>query len=363
MACGGPLSYTGAMLTAATILNDPIGAYPAATVACFDPTTGDLPRRQLDAPRTREFLERLEAAGADALLIGASTGQGHLRTAEELETWLSIADKAALKQATLIALLRPEDGQAVNEHLLDVLVTLGYPVVFFRPGTDLPPDASDAAVVDSLRPLVEAAAQRQLAVGLYSIPDVSGVRLSADAAAQLVQGPGGENIVAAKITEANYERSTLEYLRHPALQRLKIVQGWDPFIARALEDGPRHDSQGRQRCGITSGPMSFAVYQYAHLLAAARRGLWSEVTTALEAVTVLFQAMQDDPGKFADLQRAKYLMGLGHPITSEVSREAVERVLEALRALPRAEDRRRLARSLDLMGDGPHHLELQAIHS
>ena len=52
--------------TATELLADPIGSYPAATVACFDPTIGDLPRRKLDVPRTKRFLEALAAAGAPA---------------------------------------------------------------------------------------------------------------------------------------------------------------------------------------------------------------------------------------------------------------------------------------------------------
>jgi len=31
-------------LTSAELIADPIGRYPHATVACFDPTRGDLPR-------------------------------------------------------------------------------------------------------------------------------------------------------------------------------------------------------------------------------------------------------------------------------------------------------------------------------
>jgi hypothetical protein len=68
--------------------------------------------------------------------------------------------------------------------------------------------------------------------------------------------------------------------------------------------------------------------------------------------------MQDDPRKFADLQRAKFLMGLGQPMTGTVSNEQVERVFAALERLPRAEDRVRLAKSLDLLGDGPFHQRL-----
>ena len=38
----------------AELVDDPIGRYPAATVACFDPTRGELPRRVLDEHRTVE---------------------------------------------------------------------------------------------------------------------------------------------------------------------------------------------------------------------------------------------------------------------------------------------------------------------
>ena len=43
---------------------------------------------------------------------------------------------------------------------------------------------------------------------------------------------------------------------------------------------------------------------------------------AQAAVTALFQSMQDDPAKFADLQRAKYIMGLGQSLTGEVTSRA-----------------------------------------
>jgi hypothetical protein len=107
--------------------------------------------------------------------------------------------------------------------------------------------------------------------------------------------------------------------------------------------------------------MSFAVHQYQHIFAAAASGDWDEVSSAQLAVTALFAAMQDDPTKFADLQRAKFVMGLGQPLQGEVQPAQVERLLTALRSLPRATDRARLARSLDLMGDGPLHAELAAL--
>ncbi|MGD8430312.1 MAG: hypothetical protein PVH31_07875, partial [Ectothiorhodospiraceae bacterium] len=248
--------------TSAQLVEDPIGRFPHATVACFDPTCGELPRRRLDEPRTVAYLERLAAAGAGGLLIASSTGQGHLRTVEELGAWFQCAARASVSEAVRMALLRPEDGEVVNRRLLDRLQELGYPVVFFRPGTNLPSDASDESVVDSLVPLVSAAAERGLAVGLYSIPDVSGLPLTPAASAMLLDSSGGDHIVAIKVTERDYSASTERFLAHPKLRRLKIVQGWDPHLARALRDGPRFDERGRPRAGITSGVMAFAVLQY-----------------------------------------------------------------------------------------------------
>jgi dihydrodipicolinate synthase/N-acetylneuraminate lyase len=328
--------------------------YPIATVACFDPTCGDLPRRQLDSGRLQQFLEKLAQAGAPAVLIAASTGHGHLRTVAELDEFFHAAAQANLQGAQLMALLRPEDGLQANSALLRKLKQLKYEIVFFRPGTDLQPDSTDAQVVANLQPLVVQAANLNLRVGLYSIPDVSGLPLSPEAVAELVGGEAGQAIVAVKVTEADYETSTARFLAHPRLRHLKIVQGWDPFLARALREG-------KQRCGVTSGPMSFAIFQYLHILDAAAREDWQEVAIAQDAVTRLFASMQDDPSRFADLQRAKYIMGLGHPLCGEVTSEQVQAVFDALESLPRAADRARLSKSLDLMGDGPFHQRLVAI--
>jgi dihydrodipicolinate synthase/N-acetylneuraminate lyase len=344
--------------TAAFLLADPIGRYPAATVACFDPTTGDLPRRRLNHSRHITFLERLAAAGAPAALIAASTGQGHLRTPRELEEWFESAGQANLGAMVKMALLRPEDGVEANRRILRLLADLGYPVVFVRPGTDLRPNASAETVAANLKPIVAEAAQLGLAVGLYSIPDVSGLPLTCDAAALVLDGPGGDHVVAIKVTEVDYNASTRCFLNDTRLAHVKIVQGWDTHLAQALNDGPKYDVQGRQRCGVTSGPMSFAVHQYLHILRSAEQQDWTEVALAQEAVTALFVSMQDNPRRFADLQRAKFIMGLGHPVTAEVTLDQAERVLTALRSLPRQDDRARLARSLDLMNDGPFHAEL-----
>lgn len=348
-------------MTSVKILEDPVGRHPHATVACFDPTRGELPRRELDELRTVAFLERLAALDVPGVLIASSTGQGQLRTVDELEAWFRCAARADLGDTVPMGLLRPEDGMDACARLLDVLVECGYPVVFFRPGTGLSGDAADEEVASSLRPLVTAAADRGLAVGLYSIPDVSGLPLTPGAAARLVESAGGDHIVAVKVTEADYERSTARFLAHPALERLKVVQGWDPHMVRALRDGPRFDPRGRQRAGVTSGVMSLAVHQYLHILDNVERGDWDEVDRAQAAVTSLFSAMQDDPAHFADLQRAKYVMGLGHPLTGTVEPAQAERLLEALESLPRDADRRRLASSLDLMGEGPFHRRLARV--
>jgi hypothetical protein len=160
-----------------------------------------------------------------------------------------------------------------------------------------------------------------------------------------------------KVTEANYQQSTLQFLEDPQLAHLKIVQGWDPHLAVALQDGRKFDAAGRQRCGVTSGAMSFALFQYFHMFDCAGRD-WPELNAAQHAVSQLFAAMQDDPAKFANLQIAKFIMGLGEPLTATVTDAQVERVFTALESLPRDDDRRRIARSLDLLGDGPYHERL-----
>jgi dihydrodipicolinate synthase/N-acetylneuraminate lyase len=353
-----------------SLIQDPIGNYPAATVACFDPTTGDLPRRKLDHAATHEFLRKLIVAGAplrqrfsacQALLIGASTGQAHLRTPQELAEWFQVAAAGDWDNVVKVALLRPEDGVEENKRLLDLLAQLGYAVVFARPGNNLGSNPSDEQIAANMRPIVAGAAKRGLAVGLYSISDVSGCAMSPDVAADLVAGQGGDNIVAIKVTEASYENSTLRFLDDPRLAHLKIVQGWDPHLARALQDGPRHDITRRQRCGFTSGPMSFAIANYLHILEDSSKGDWAAVERHQAVVSHVFAAMQDDPGKFADLQRAKVIMGLGQPLTREVNGEQIERVFAALTQVPASRERVALLQSFDLMQAGPYHDRLQSL--
>jgi hypothetical protein len=104
--------------------------------------------------------------------------------------------------------------------------------------------------------------------------------------------------------------------------------------------------------------MSLAVYQYLHILDATANEEWDEVAQAQRSADAIFCSMQDDPHHFADLQRAKYIMGLGHPLIARVSDQQVECVFNALENLSRNADRQRMARSLDLMQDGPFHARL-----
>ena len=326
--------------------------YPQSTVACFDATNGELPRRKFDAALNNRFLEKLAEAGAEALLIAASTGHGHLRTVEELNEWFLSTNDASIDSVVKMALLRPEDGMAANSKLAKTLAGSGFDVGFVRPGNDLSPGATDREVADNMLPSIKAIADEGLAVGVYSIPDVSGLPLRPDAVAMVLDEC--EAIVAIKVTESNYQQSTKRFLDDNRLGELKIVQGWDPFLANALQDDPI-------RCGVTSGPMSFAIFQYLHILKAAKNQEWLEVELAQRAVTQLFESMQDDPTKFADLQRAKAIMGLGQPILGEVTQPQIERVFDALGKVDRVDDRRRLADSLNLMGNGPFADRLKGI--
>jgi len=142
----------------------------------------------------------------------------------------------------------------------------GFDVGFIRVGTNLPKGATDKQVAANMRPLVQMIGDAGMAVGCYSISNVSGNRLSANALAMLVKGKGGDKIAAVKLTELSYETSTLECLKHKDLKHLKIVQGWDAYISRAFMDGPKYDAKGRQRVGITSGIMAYCQYQYKHML-------------------------------------------------------------------------------------------------
>lgn len=340
----------------ARLLDDPIRNYPSATVACFDATTGALPRRSLAGDLLIRYLQSLAQEGAPALLIGASTGQGHLRTLDELREWFQVAAQAETGSAVRVALLRPEDGKETARPLMTKLAEWGYHVAMIRPATGLNATTSLQEIVEGIRPWMEAAAEAGLAVGLYSISNVSGAPLTPEAVARLMNSPGGDRIVAVKVTEENYESSTGAFLHDRRFARLKIVQGWDPHIGRALREG--YDPVTKtQRCGITSGCMSFSIKQFMHMMNSATACDWVEVDQSIKAVATLFAAMQDDPTRFANLQRAKWIMGLGGPLTSEVTSEQTARVLSAIRGLAREPDRQRIVQSLRLLGESPFDSE------
>ena len=65
----------------------------------------------------------------------------------------------------------------------------------------------------------------------------------------------------------------------------------------------------------------------------------------------MMRSMQDDPTKIADLQRAKFVMGLGHPINRKIEPAQAKRILTALAALPRKQDQKRIIKGLNLLGD------------
>ena len=107
--------------------------------------------------------------------------------------------------------------------------------------------------------------------------------------------------------------------------------------------------------------MSFAITAYVEILQASKTGDWGKVASIQNDVTKVFASMQDDPGKFADLQRAKFIMGLGHPITREISQDQIERVFAALETLPKSAGKACLAESLKIMSNCPYEARLNEI--
>jgi hypothetical protein len=99
------------------------------------------------------------------------------------------------------------------------------------------------------------------------------------------------------------------------------------------------------------------------IVRASKAGDWARVAAIQQVVTTVFASMQDDPGKFADLQRAKVIMGLGQPITRDVTEEQIERVFTALAGLPKSDETIMLIKSLNLMQDGPYYARLNALEN
>jgi len=317
------------------LISDPIHTVPAWTVAAFDPTEGDLPRRNLHVARMGQYLNRLAEAGAKGVLLAASTGWGHARNFEEHRETLLKAGKIELDGCLKQALFRIEDPLDQNQALLKEVAELDYGIVWTRRGSELPETASDDEVAEHMLPLVKAAAEQGLPVGIYSISTVDGAPLTVGASKALLQKLGdlAKMVVAVKITEPDFVGSTLTYLKDEAFVDKKIVQGWDAFYADAMKAGMR-SSDGVQQCGATSGAAACMVHAYAAMHQAAKDQEWERLATLQEVLSEVFYSMQGaDPSKFPDLQIAKWVMGLGHPLTETRSENEAEPLLTKLQDL------------------------------
>lgn len=339
------------------LINNPVHNVPAWTVALLDPTKGNLPRRQVDAEGTIRYSEAIAREGAAGVLYAASTGWGHVRTKEEHRRTLEIGGQAALNETVKQALLRIEDPIDFNRRLIHDTAVWGYGIVWTRRGTHLPKNASDRDVAGALFPFARAAVDHEMPFGVYSISTVDGAPLRASSAALLIKQLGKEAskfLVAIKITESDFETSTQQYLDHPSMEGKKIVQGWDAFYTRALQAGSRPD--GTNRCGATSGAAACMVKAFHAMHVAALKKDWDTVKNIQKVVSAVFMSMQGpDKSKFPDLQIAKRVMGLGHPLIEDRTLDEVEKLVctvENLASHPETQKAAVLvAKSLLIMGD------------
>jgi dihydrodipicolinate synthase/N-acetylneuraminate lyase len=339
------------------IVADPVKYMPSWTVALFDPTTGDLPRRNLDVEGTLRYAKAISDAGAPGILVAASTGWGHRRNLEEHRETLEVYGKADIGSTIKQALIRIEDPIEFNIELIDDLKKWGYSVVWTRRGTDTKPAADDREVARHILPLAQASVEAGLPMGIYSVSTIDGAPLKASAARILLDYLGDKAsryIVAVKVTEPFFNDSTREYLEDDAFNDKKIVQGWDSHYAHALKAGIRTD--GTNQCGATSGAAACMVYAYNAMYTCATKEDWNCLTSIQEIVNRVFDAMQGgDRTRFPDLQIAKRAMGLGHPITEERTLESAEKFVEFIEELHRNNPENRavklIARSMLIMGD------------
>ncbi|MEM9674966.1 MAG: hypothetical protein ACFB15_17890 [Cyclobacteriaceae bacterium] len=343
-----------------SMIANPLQHVPAWTVAAFDPTEGDLPRRSLDQKGLQHYLTALSEAGAPGVLLAASTGWGHARTFEEHQATLIAAGNLPLPNCIKQSLLRIEDPLKDNVSLLRKLQQLDYGIVWTRRGSQLLPKASDEEVADYMLPLVREATQMNLPVGIYSISTVDKAPLKVGAAKLLLQKLGDElarRVVAVKITEPNFENSTLTYLNDPVFVNKKIVQGWDEFYGRALREGT--DEEGVQHCGATSGAAACMVYAYQVMYQAAQKNQWDKLAQIQQVVSKVFYSMQGvDKNLFPDLQIAKWMMGLGHPLTESRSSDDAQPVLDTLAKLARSSNPEHVQLIIDsllIMQDHPNY--------
>ncbi|MFW5759740.1 MAG: hypothetical protein ACOCXH_02025 [Cyclobacteriaceae bacterium] len=323
-----------------SIINHPVENVPAWTVALFDPTTGDLPRRELDEQKTKDYMQAIAQAGAPGVLLAASTGWGHARDFAEHRHTLAVAGEVPLNNCIKQALIRIEDPLEDNINLINDLKSWEYGMVWTRRGSDLPIGASDEIVTEHMLPLVKASIAAEMPIGLYSISTVDGAPLTASAAKMLLNklSPAeAQFLVAIKITEPVFENSTLDYLQEPAFDHKKIVQGWDAFYAEALQQGLRPN--GHNHCGATSGAAACMVYAYKAMYETTLKNDWDKLAEIQSVVSRVFLSMQgDDKNKFPDLQIAKWVMGLGHPLTEERSEKDAANLVKTLHQLSEDED-------------------------
>ena len=99
-----------------------------------------------------------------------------------------------------------------------------------------------------------------------------------------------------------------------------------------------------------------------HMLGHCDKQNWKEVTRIQASVTAMMGALQDDPTKIADLARAKWAMGLGHPINRKNEKKNSDRLIVAIEGQKNTADRKRLAKSVNLMGDGPYADRLSKLY-
>jgi len=313
------------------LVEAPLQHVPAWTVAAFDVNKGDLPRRKLDAKGMELYLKALANAGAPGVLLAASTGWGHARNFEEHQETLLQGGKMDLGTCVKQALLRIEDPLDKNKQLLVQLAQLDYGIVWTRRGSILPPTASDEEVAQNMLPLVSAAIDADLPVGIYSISTVDGAPLTPGAAAILLKmlGEKAKQVVAIKITEPNFETSTQLFLENEAFANKKIVQGWDAFYSKAMQAGKRAD--GLNQCGATSGAAACMVHAFKAMYELTTSENWADLQVLQSVVSEVFHSMQgEDKNVFPDLQTAKWVMGLGQPLTESRGEENAKTLLAKL---------------------------------
>jgi len=352
--------------TIKSIITHPVEMVPSWTVALFDPTTGELPRRNIDEEKSKLYMQAIAKAGAPGVLLAASTGWGHARNFAEHRHTLAVGGEAALGSCIKQALIRIEDPLEDNKKLIQELKQWGYGMVWTRRGSNLPIGASDELVTEHMLPLVKAAIEAEMPVGIYSISTVDGAPLTASAAKLLLSKLStteAQFLVAIKITEPVFEESTLAYLQEPSFDHKKIVQGWDAFYAEALQQGLR--TNGHNHCGATSGAAACMVFAYKAMYEATLANDWDKLAAIQSVVSKVFFSMQGpDKSKFPDLQTAKWVMGLGHPLTEKREDKHADKLIDVLHVL--AEEKENTAtlklimKSLQLMNEYGIESPLQA---